>query len=161
LDTPAGDRDVWQELGIIAAQRRQELDLSVESMAELAGVSPGTIWRLEKGHRQSRRGTTWGRLETAYGWGPGFINNFTTGLVTEPPRTEGGGRFVRTPLPGGDIYIKDMVRKIIGRYAPDTPYGEVERVEAEMIERTARRQPGKVAVIHGETAPASRVSFGS
>lgn len=134
MDTATGDRDVWQELGSIAFRRRQELDLSVEEMAKHAGVSPGTIWRLESGHRQSRRGTTWGKLEAGFGWGPGFIEDFISGRVDEPPRTEGDGRFVRTPRPDGDVYIRDIVRKIIGQYAPDTPLAEVIRREEDAVE---------------------------
>lgn len=139
MDTATGDRDVWKELGAIAFQRRQELDLSVEEMASYAGVSAGTIWRLESGHRQSRRGTTWGKLETGYGWGPGFIENFTTGRVTEPPRTEGDGQFVRTPRPDGDEDIRDIVNKIFGQYAPSTPIGDVLKAEEAAVAEARKR----------------------
>lgn len=148
MDTPTGDRDVWEELGTIAFQRRQELDLSVEDMAAHSGVSPGTIWRLEKGRRQSRRGTTWGKLEAGYGWGPGFIENFTSGRVVEPPHTEGGGRFVRTPRPDGDDDIRDIVYKILGQYAPSTPIAEVLKAQDDAVEEARRR--GLIAS-HNET----------
>lgn len=139
MDTAAGDRDVWRDLGRIAYQRRVELGLTQEEIARRFKVGLGTIQRLEKGHPQTRRSPTWAKLEAGYGWGPGFIENFTTGRITEPPRTDGDGRFVRTPRPDGNEDIRDIVRKILGQYAPSTPIGEVLKAEDEAVAEARKR----------------------
>lgn len=139
MDTPTGDRDVWKQLGQIAHRRRQELGLTQEALAARFKVSLGTIQRLEDGKPQKRRGPTWPKLEAGYGWGPGFIENFTSGRVTEPPHTEENGRFVRTPRPDGDVDVRDIVRKILGQYAPNTPIAEVIKAEETAVEEARRR----------------------
>lgn len=150
MDTAAtGDRDVWKQLGQIAHRRRQELGLTQEALAARFGVSLGTIQRLEDGKTQTRRGSTWSKLEAGYGWGPGFIENFTMGLVTAVPSTEGDGRFVRTPRPDGDVDVRDIVRKILGQYAPNTPIAEVLKAEEEAVEEARRR--GLIASHNEET----------
>ena len=139
MDTPTGDSHVWKRLGRIAVVRRGELGLTQRELANSFGVSLGTIQSLEKGHVQTRRSPTWPKLEAGYGWGPGFIENFTSGLVTEEPTTEDGGRFVRTPRPDGDEDVRDIVRHILGQYAPRTPIGEVIKAEEEAVEEARRR----------------------
>lgn len=139
VDTSTGDRDVWRELGDIAFQRRTELGLTQEDFAKKIGVSVPTVQRIESGREQTRRSPSWPKLEAGYGWGPGFISNFVSGRVTDAPRAEEGGRFIRTPRPDGDEDIRDIVRQILGQYAPGTTIGEVLKAEDAAVEIARRR----------------------
>lgn len=139
MDTATGDRDVWKELGDIAFQRRTELGYTQEEFAKKIGVSVPTIQRIEAGREQTRRSPSWPKLEAGYGWGPGYITNFIAGRVTDLPRTDGGGRFVRTPRPDGDEDIRDIVRQILGQYAPGTTIGEVLKAEEDAVMEARRR----------------------
>lgn len=139
MDTPAGDRDVWKELGDIAFQRRTELGLTQDEFARQIGVSVPTVQRIESGREQTRRSPSWPKLEAGYGWGPGFITNFISGRVTDAPRAEGDGRFIRTPRPDGDEDIRDLVRQILGQYAPGTTIGEVLKAEEAAVEIARRK----------------------
>ncbi len=139
MDTATGDRDVWKKLGDIAFQRRTEMGLTQEELAKKIRVSVPTIQRLESGRPQTRRSPSWPQLEAGYGWGPGFISNFVAGRVTDAPRAEGDGRFVRTPRPDGDEDIRDIVRRILGQYAPETTIGEVLKAEEQAVEEARRR----------------------
>lgn len=139
MGIPAGDRDVWKELGDIAFQRRTELGFTQEEFAKRIGVSVPTIQRIESGREQTRRSPSWPKLEAGYGWGPGYITNFIAGRVADAPRADGGGRFIRTPRPDGDEDIRDIVRQILGQYAPGTTIGEVLKAEDEAVKIARRR----------------------
>lgn len=139
MDTATGDRDVWKELGDIAFQRRTELGFTQDEFAKRIGVSVPTIQRIESGREQTRRSPSWPKLEAGYGWGPGYITNFIAGRVTDAPRVEAGGRFIRTPRPDGDEDIRDIVRQILGQYAPGTTIGEVLKAEDDAVEIARRK----------------------
>ena len=65
-------------------QRRLELGLTQESLAEAAGVSPATVRKLESGTQAHYRDRTCTRLAQALGWGPGALDDLRRGGTTAP-----------------------------------------------------------------------------
>ncbi len=56
-------------------QLRRQRELSQEKLADLAGVSPGTVARLERQHHSPCRGRTLARLAAALGERPAAISS--------------------------------------------------------------------------------------
>jgi len=65
-------------------QRRLELGLTQENLAEAAGVSPATVRKLESGSQAHYRDLTCTRLAQALGWDPGALDDLRRGGPTAP-----------------------------------------------------------------------------
>jgi transcriptional regulator with XRE-family HTH domain len=76
--TPATQRPVRSWTTILDGQQlrqlRRQRELSQEKLADLAGVSPATVARLERQHRSPCRGRTLARLAAALGERPAAIS---------------------------------------------------------------------------------------
>lgn len=140
MDTGFGNPDVWLRLGRIAYERRKELRLTQKQLAERAGVSGGAVLRLESGVQATRRASSWPKIEIALEWPKGFIEDFVTGKVLGPPvSADDEGRFTRQRKSEVTDIIRDLVRHITLRVAPDTPISKVLELEEQAIEIARER----------------------
>jgi transcriptional regulator with XRE-family HTH domain len=91
--TPATQRPARSWTTVLDGQQlrqlRRQRELSQEKLADLAGVSPATVARLERQHHSRCRGRTLARLAAALGERPAAISPRESASA-DVPVTRGG-----------------------------------------------------------------------
>jgi DNA-binding XRE family transcriptional regulator len=91
-------------------QRRLELGLTQEDLAEAADVSPATVRKVESGTQAHYRDLTCTRLAQALGWDPGALNDLRR-PGTSRDTTPAQSTTVNTPGPA-DIELAALNGKV-------------------------------------------------
>lgn len=73
--------DRLAELGDLVLHRREQLGLTMDQVASVAGIARTTQWNIEKGKRV--RGLSYARLEPVLGWASGACRLYLS--TGEPP----------------------------------------------------------------------------
>jgi DNA-binding XRE family transcriptional regulator len=96
--TPATQRRARSWTTVLDGQQlrqlRRQRELSQEKLADLAGISPGTVARLERQHHSPCRGRTLARLAAALGERPTAMSPRES--VAADVRSPAGGRISAT-----------------------------------------------------------------
>lgn len=114
----------WTALATALKDRRSDLRLTQEELAERAGVHTGTIKDYEAGKAYTRMPKSWSALERALGWAPGSARDVLQGgaptIFTTPnaasqepknlPQALGGQlpASVLDELAGAEVYATDI-----------------------------------------------------
>ena len=125
LDAADGASALWQQLGRMVRERRQELDLTHRELAEQAKLNPRTVSRIEQGRPTTRHTSSWSKLELVFDWPRGFIEDFVSGKIAAQE-----GRFAREPISDVNELVTSLVEDILMTVAPDTPLAEIVRIRA-------------------------------
>ncbi|WP_218029862.1 helix-turn-helix domain-containing protein [Streptomyces rishiriensis] len=81
----------WAKLAATARAAREARGLSQGKLAELAGVSEGSVQNLESGKPRSRMPQTVAKIEPYLGWGAGSARAILDGGEPIPAAVPGGG----------------------------------------------------------------------
>jgi DNA-binding XRE family transcriptional regulator len=142
--TPPSDQTArhLQRLAALVAQRRAQLDLTKEEAARTCGIAYMTYWKVEDG--QSVRASTYAKLEVGLSMRAGSCKAVIEGSADSVVLEDGtelieGGQITRLDPDTLEASLRDAVRHGATLTVPGVTLGEVEAMNARIMEELRRR----------------------
>lgn len=141
-----GSSDLREKLGNRVRARRDEMGLSQQDFADLAGVGVNTVIRMERGEFAQKRARTWAKVEAALNWPGGYFDDYLAGNVDDDLEA----RYRREAITPGRLaaVVEDMLYAAFIAGAPGAPlenYDKARRAAFEVLRNNgievARRNP--------------------
>ena len=133
----------WAKLAAAARAAREARGLSQEKLADLAGVSEGSVQNLESGKPRSRMPQTVAKIEPHLGWAEGSARTVLAGGQPTPATTASDG--------SADSAAKDRIREKLPLRVVDELESDDPLIDSQVIQLPGTGGARMTVVVHGRT----------
>lgn len=132
---------LWAQLATAVRAAREARGLSQEKLADLAGVSEGSVQNLESGKPRTRMPQTMAKIEPHLGWAAGSARAILDGGEPTPARAADDGADSST---GTDRIREKLPLRVVDELESDDPL-----IDSQVIQLPGTGGARMTVVVHG------------